>query len=91
MPVKAELRIVLPKSSLGAAIGYALERKTPGKFLDDPRIPIDILPETLRAGGCCTIVLRLFSIFVGLSSYLESIAVFSAYHVFNEFGFIFAD
>lgn len=35
-------RSVLPKSSLGTAIGYALERKVSlEKFLDDPRIPMD--------------------------------------------------
>ncbi|HLP41001.1 MAG TPA: IS66 family transposase, partial [Fibrobacteria bacterium] len=35
-------QFVLPKSSLGAAIHYALERKTAlGEFLNDPRIPMD--------------------------------------------------
>ena len=35
-------RFVLPKSSLGIAINYALERKASlEKFLDDPRIPMD--------------------------------------------------
>jgi transposase len=35
-------KFVLPKSSLSVAINYALERKESlGKFLDDPRIPMD--------------------------------------------------
>lgn len=40
--LKERSEFVLPKSSLGQAINYALERKVSlEKFLDDPRIPMD--------------------------------------------------